>query len=76
MLVFLSVKSNTWIVAFFGDLSYYWMHRMHHEIKILWATHSVHHGENLTINCIKADKYWLVMEMGFLSTNGFSWCPW
>ena len=45
----LSVKNPfTWIAAFLlYDLSYYWMHRMHHEIKILWATHSVHHhGED------------------------------
>ena len=48
----LSVKNPlTWIVAFLlYDLSYYWMHRMHHEIKILWATHSVHHhGEDFNL---------------------------
>ena len=35
----LSIKNPmTWIIAFLlYDLSYYWMHRMHHEIKILWA---------------------------------------
>jgi len=42
----------TWIVAFLlYDLSYYWMHRMHHEIKVLWATHSVHHhGEEFNLS--------------------------
>jgi sterol desaturase/sphingolipid hydroxylase (fatty acid hydroxylase superfamily) len=42
----------TWIVGFLlYDLSYYWMHRMHHEIKILWATHSVHHhGEEFNLS--------------------------
>ena len=48
----LSVKNPfTWLVAFLlYDLSYYWMHRMHHEIKILWATHSVHHhGEDYNL---------------------------
>ena len=48
----LSVKNPfTWIMAFLlYDLSYYWMHRMHHEIKILWATHSVHHhGEDYNL---------------------------
>lgn len=41
----------TWIIAFLlYDLSYYWMHRLHHEIKILWATHSVHHhGEDYNL---------------------------
>ena len=49
----LSVKNPfTWIAAFLlYDLSYYWMHRMHHEIKILWATHSVHHhGEDFNLS--------------------------
>ena len=48
----LSVKNPfTWIAAFLlYDLSYYWMHRMHHEIKILWATHSIHHhGEDYNL---------------------------
>jgi alkylglycerol monooxygenase len=48
----LSVKNPlTWIIAFLlYDLSYYWMHRLHHEIKILWATHSVHHhGEDFNL---------------------------
>ena len=48
----LSAKNPlTWVIAFLlYDLSYYWMHRMHHEIKILWATHSVHHhGEDYNL---------------------------
>ena len=33
-----------WVVAFIlYDLSYYWLHRFHHQIKILWASHVVHH---------------------------------
>ena len=51
-LALLSIKNPfTWIMAFLlYDLSYYWMHRMHHEIKILWATHSVHHhGEDYNL---------------------------
>ncbi len=51
-LALLSVKNPfTWIIAFLlYDLSYYWMHRLHHEIKILWATHSVHHhGEDYNL---------------------------
>ncbi len=43
----------TWVVAFFiADFSYYWMHRMEHEHRILWASHSVHHSSedyNLTV---------------------------
>ncbi len=44
----------TWIAAFFvADFTYYWMHRLEHEHRILWASHSVHHSSqdyNLTIS--------------------------
>ena len=33
-----------WVTAFvLYDVCYYWMHRIHHEIKVFWATHVVHH---------------------------------
>lgn len=33
-----------WIVALVGyDFCYYWLHRMGHEVNVLWAAHSVHH---------------------------------
>lgn len=33
-----------WLVAFIGyDLTYYWNHRLNHEINCLWAGHVVHH---------------------------------
>ncbi|NRB51373.1 MAG: sterol desaturase family protein [Saprospiraceae bacterium] len=44
----------TWILAFFAaDFTYYWMHRLEHEHRILWASHSVHHSSedyNLTVS--------------------------
>ena len=41
----------TWVIAFLMyDLTYYIQHRLHHEIKILWATHVVHHhGEEYNL---------------------------
>ncbi|USG61118.1 sterol desaturase family protein [Sneathiella marina] len=43
----------TWILALLAaDLSYYWMHRVEHQIRLLWASHSVHHSSqdyNLTV---------------------------
>ena len=67
----LSVKNPlTWILAFLlYDLSYYWMHRLHHEIKILWATHSVHHhGEdfNLATALRQTSTGWLWKWVFFL----------
>ena len=42
-----------WVFGFIAwDFCFYWMHRLHHKIPLLWAVHSVHHqGEdfNLTL---------------------------
>jgi sterol desaturase/sphingolipid hydroxylase (fatty acid hydroxylase superfamily) len=35
----------SWVILFFGeDFCYYWFHRTHHEIRLLWATHVNHHS--------------------------------
>ena len=41
-----------WVIAFvMYDLSYYWLHRSHHQIKVLWASHVVHHhGEEYNLS--------------------------
>ncbi len=34
-----------WVLIFFADdFSFYWHHRMSHQVNILWAAHSVHHS--------------------------------
>lgn len=34
-----------WVILFFAeDLSYYWFHRLHHEVRVLWAAHVNHHS--------------------------------
>ena len=34
-----------WIFAFFADdLAYYWYHRLHHEVRFMWASHVTHHS--------------------------------
>ncbi len=44
----------SWVCAIIAaDFTYYWMHRIEHEHRILWANHSVHHSSkdyNLTIS--------------------------
>ncbi|TCI92789.1 sterol desaturase family protein [Tenacibaculum sp. M341] len=44
----------SWILAILAaDFTYYWMHRIEHEHRILWGNHSVHHSSedyNLTIS--------------------------
>lgn len=35
----------SWIVLLFAeDLCYYWFHRIHHEVRLLWACHVNHHS--------------------------------
>lgn len=42
----------SWIVVLLlADLTYYWMHRVEHRVRVLWTYHSVHHSSpefNLT----------------------------
>ncbi len=34
-----------WILALVADdLCYYWFHRLHHEVRVLWASHVQHHS--------------------------------
>jgi len=34
-----------WLLLLFAeDLCYYWFHRAHHEVRVLWATHVNHHS--------------------------------
>lgn len=41
-----------WIFAFIAwDFCFYWMHRLHHKIGVLWAVHVVHHqGEHFNLS--------------------------
>ena len=35
----------SWPILFLGeDLCYYWFHRAHHEVRVLWAAHVAHHS--------------------------------
>lgn len=49
------IPMNGWtllLALLAADFTYYWMHRIEHEHRILWALHSVHHSSkdyNLTI---------------------------
>lgn len=46
------IDGRTWILAILAaDFSYYWMHRLEHKTRLLWAYHGVHHSSpefNLT----------------------------
>ena len=51
-----------WPVLFVAfEFSYYWFHRLSHEIRWFWATHSVHHS---------------ITEMNVLAAYRFGWTEW
>ena len=50
-----------WIVALVGvDLAYYWYHRSHHEVRVLWASHVVHHSSRRYNLAVALRQPWLV----------------
>lgn len=67
-----------WVLCFFADdLSYYWFHRLSHNIRFFWASHVVHHSsqkynlstalrQNWTGNLTGTFIFWLWMPfLGF-----------
>jgi sterol desaturase/sphingolipid hydroxylase (fatty acid hydroxylase superfamily) len=49
------------------DFLYYWMHRAHHEVRILWAVHAPHHSSEY-LNYSTALRQ---SAFGFISTLPF-----
>lgn len=46
-LAFFEIPKSWWywpLTLLAADLSYYWMHRLEHEIRLFWAVHVVHHS--------------------------------
>ena len=42
-----SLNWKVWIIAIvLDDFTYYWFHRLHHQVRILWAAHVVHHSSD------------------------------
>lgn len=41
----LGASALGWVLVFpLEDLCYYWFHRLHHEVRVLWAAHENHHS--------------------------------
>lgn len=41
------INAFSWIVCLLlVDLTYYWVHRIEHTVRIFWTTHSVHHSSH------------------------------
>jgi sterol desaturase/sphingolipid hydroxylase (fatty acid hydroxylase superfamily) len=50
-----------WLVALLAvDLAYYWYHRMHHEVRLLWASHVAHHSSQRYNLAVALRQPWIV----------------
>jgi len=60
-----------WIALFFAeDLCYYWFHRAHHRVRILWASHVTHHSSRHYNLATALRQSWTTSFTGFVF-----WCP-
>jgi len=61
----------SWIVLLFAeDLCYYWFHRVHHEVRLLWGAHVNHHSSQY-FNLSTALRQPLLTPL----TGPISWAP-
>jgi len=69
----------TWVALFFADdVAYYWFHRIHHEVRLFWASHVVHHSsEHYNLSTALRQTWTPMTSLPFwapLALLGFS--PW
>ncbi|MGY1867384.1 sterol desaturase family protein [Nocardia gipuzkoensis] len=57
-----------WAVALVGvDFAYYWFHRAHHEIRVFWSVHVVHHSsESFNLTTALRTPWLVVTSLPFL----------
>jgi sterol desaturase/sphingolipid hydroxylase (fatty acid hydroxylase superfamily) len=79
--LFTPINLLAWVLAFFAaNLTYYWMYRIAHEHRNLWALHRVHHSSkdyNLSISfrlsILKGFIEWFFLRpMIFIGFSSFS----
>jgi sterol desaturase/sphingolipid hydroxylase (fatty acid hydroxylase superfamily) len=62
-----------WVLCFFADdFSFYWHHRLSHQIRILWAAHSNHHSSQDYNLAIALRQSWTEGIYKFLF---YAWMP-
>ncbi|HCX21820.1 MAG: hypothetical protein CMB80_22070 [Flammeovirgaceae bacterium] len=67
-----------WIFTFFAwDFCFYWLHRIHHKLRILWAVHVVHHeGEHYGLSLgIRNSWYSSITSIPFFLVLAFISIP-
>src|SRR4051794_28867442 len=63
-----------WLFCFIGDdFTFYWSHRLSHEIRFLWASHAVHHSAETFTLAAALRQSWTNIFMGTFLLWG--WLP-
>jgi sterol desaturase/sphingolipid hydroxylase (fatty acid hydroxylase superfamily) len=67
-----------WVALFFADdLCYYLFHRAHHEVRVLWASHVVHHSSEFFNFSTALRQSWTPMSIyPFWLPLAFFFPPW
>lgn len=56
-----------WLLLFLGeDFCYYWFHRLHHEVRFMWAAHVNHHSSEYFNFAVALRQSWTTPMTGFL----------
>lgn len=69
----------TWIALFVADdFAYYWFHRAHHEIRVFWASHVMHHSsEHYNLSTALRQTWTPFTALPFWVALGFlGFAPW
>ena len=53
-----------WVLLFFAeDFTFYWHHRLSHEIRVLWAAHVNHHSSQKLNYSVAIRQSWVEMKL-------------
>ena len=68
----------TWVLLFvLDDFAYYWFHRLHHTVRVLWASHVVHHSSQFYNLSTALRQSWTPMTIfPFWLPLAFFFPPW
>jgi sterol desaturase/sphingolipid hydroxylase (fatty acid hydroxylase superfamily) len=61
----------SWVLLLFAeDFCYYWFHRLHHEVRTLWAAHVNHHSSTRYNFSTALRQSWTTPFTGFSGSCG------
>ena len=68
----------TYLLLFLADdLAYYWFHRIHHEVRVFWASHVVHHSsEHYNLSTALRQTWTPMTSLPFWIPLALFFAPW